>query len=221
MTQCLFSLRTRVFAISGAFAILTAGLAAAPALAAKKPPRVPTSIDTTACATPQFSQVFLPYGDNNWYTLAPGESVDSFDGTGWTLSGGAQIQTAGLSDGQNGSVLDLPSGSKAVSPTMCVNAAYAAARTMVRNVTGKDGVSFFVSYQGTKTATKPKKSGDVRGKSSDWTLSKPLKVDPDKAPGWQLVQFSFVAKGESSHSEAKDEASETQISNFYVDPRMK
>jgi hypothetical protein len=226
MTQYLFSLRMRA-AVCGVFGILIAGLGASPALAAKKPPKVPISIDTTACATPAFSQAFLSYGDLNWYTLAPGQTVDSFDGTGWSLSGGAQIQNGGLVNGSVGKVLDLPAGSKAVSPTMCVNAAYTAARTMVRNVKGKDGVSFFISYQGTKTEIKPHKSGDVRGKDNDWTLSKPLKVDPDKNPGWQLVKFSFVAKDSSGESKSKSgesaesKTNETQISNFYVDPRMK
>ena len=63
----------------------------------------------------------LSFGDSNWYTLTPGESLDNFDGGGWTLTGGAQIQTTDLADGQTGSVLDLPSGSTAVSPTICVD----------------------------------------------------------------------------------------------------
>jgi hypothetical protein len=43
-------------------------------------------------------------------------------------------------------VLDLPSGSKAVSPTICVTTEFPTARTMVRNVVGAEGVFFYVSY---------------------------------------------------------------------------
>jgi hypothetical protein len=102
------------------------------------------------------SQPLLSVGDSNWYTLTPGESVDAFGG-GWTLSGGAQIQTTRLADGQTSQVLNLPSGSKAVSPVMCVDDGYQTARSEVRNVVGSQGVFFYVSYEGTNTWNNPQK----------------------------------------------------------------
>src|SRR5947209_15603384 len=77
-------------------------------------------VDTSACTDPMLSQPFASAHDNRLYTLVPGESSGSFDGTGWQLSGGAQIVTTTLADGLTGTVLDLPSGATAVSPTMCV-----------------------------------------------------------------------------------------------------
>jgi hypothetical protein len=92
--------------------VLLAAFAAAPSQAA-----VP---DASTCSTQAFSQPFLSAGDSNWYTLVPGQSSGSFDGAGWTLSAGARVVSTTLADGSTASVLDLPSGSKAVSPTICV-----------------------------------------------------------------------------------------------------
>jgi hypothetical protein len=170
------------------------------------------SADTTACQNPLLSQPFLSVGDQNLYTLAPGESVDNFDGTGWTLSGGANLVTTTLADGNTGQVLDLPSGSKAVSPVMCVNLGYQTIRTMVRNVVGAEGVFFYVAYQGTNTWNNPKNTGQVHGQQNNWTLSDPVNVQPSNTPGWQVVQFTFIPGGKSS---------DFQIYNFYVDPRMR
>ncbi len=170
------------------------------------------SVDTSACHDPALSQPFLSWNDTNPYMLVPGETADNFDGGGWTLSGGASAATTTLADGAMGSVLDLPSGSTAESPVICVKSDYPSARTMVRNVTGGDGVFFYVSYAGTKTETTPKNTGQLHGKGTDWTLSNPLNVDPGKSDGWQPARIVLVAGGH---------ASEFQIYNLYVDPRMR
>jgi len=207
MTKDLFSRRS--LGLSGGLAVLLAGLAASPALASSKPT---TPVGNSACMNPQLSQPFLSAGDSNWYTLAPGESPDSFNGGGWTLSGGAHITTTHLRDGRTGPVLDLPSGSTAVSPPMCVATDYPTARTMVRDVIGSEGVHTFVSYAGTKTANQPQNTGQVHGNGTAWTLSNPFQVHPGNLPGWQMVQFTLVPGGKTS---------DFQIYNFYVDPRMR
>jgi hypothetical protein len=204
MTQCLFSRRS--LALGGPLAALIAGLLASPALAAT------ATVDTSACSAPLLSQPFLSVGDSNWYTLVPGQSQDNFGGSGWVLSGGARIITSKLADGQTGSVLDLPSGSKAVSPTVCVTSAYPTARTMVRNVVGAEGVFFYVSYAGTSTWNNPKNTGQVHGTATAWTISDPVNVQPGNLTGWQPARFTFIPGGHSS---------DFQIYNFYVDPRMK
>src|SRR5947209_3117450 len=73
-------------------------------------------------------------GDSRWYTLAPGETADNFAGTGWVLTGGAKIVTQTLADGSIGSVLDLPAGSTATSPGMCVDSSYPLARMQTRTL---------------------------------------------------------------------------------------
>jgi hypothetical protein len=171
-----------------------------------------TPIDTSACSNPLLTQPFLSAGDSNWYTLIPGQTPGNFDGTGWQLSGGARIVTTTLADGSMRSVLDLPSGSKAVSPTMCVTSDYPTARTMVRDVKGSEGVFFYVSYEGSSTWTNPKNTGQVHGQQTAWTLATPVNVQPSNTPGWQPVRFTFVAGGNTS---------EFQLYNIYSDPHCR
>jgi hypothetical protein len=170
------------------------------------------SVDTSMCSDPLLTQPFLSAGDRNWYTLVPGQSPDNFDGGGWTLTGGAKTVTRTLGDGSTGSVLDLPSGSKAVSPTICVTSSYPTARMMVRDVAGSEGVFFDVSYEGTSTWYTPKNTGQVHGAGTAWTLSGSVNLQPFNVAGWQPVRFTLVPGGKTS---------DFQVYNFYVDPRMR
>jgi hypothetical protein len=208
MKQFLFSRRSRSIALSGVLATTIAALGASSALAATT---TATPVDTSACSVPQFTQAFLPIRDSNWYTLVPGQTVNSFNGAGWTLSGGARVASSRLANGSSGGVLDLPSGSSAVSPPMCVSSYYPTARTMVRDVAGYEGVHISVAYAGTKTASLPQTVGQVHGTQSAWTASNQFNVHPGTLPGWQLVKFTLTPGGQSSDFE---------IYNFWVDPRM-
>jgi hypothetical protein len=169
------------------------------------------SPNLSQCTTPEYSQPFLYAGDSNWYTLLPGESADNFEGAGWELSGGAQIVTTTLSDGSTGQVLDLPSGSKAVSPVICVTSRYPTARGIVRNVKGSEGVFFYVEYEGTNTWEHPKNTGQIHGSGTAWTLVTPVNLQPYNVPGWQPMRITLVPGGKTS---------DFQVYNLYVDPRM-
>jgi len=169
-----------------------------------------TSIDTSWCATPLVSQPFISLHDSSWYTLMPGETTDGFTGAGWQLSGGAKLITTTLADGSVGTVLNMPSGSTAVSPPICVNSAFPTARTLVRDVVGAEGVFFYVGYEGTNTWTNPRNTGQVHGQHTAWTLSDPVNVQPSNTPGWQPVRFTLKAGGN---------ASDFQIYDLWVDPR--
>jgi hypothetical protein len=199
MKKYLFSLRSLTLGT------LLAALAATPAQAAA------TVVDTSMCSAQAFSQPFLSVGDSNWYTLVPGKSSNGFDGAGWVLSGGAKIVTTRLADGSTSSVLDLPSGSKAVSPTICVTSSYPTARAMVRNVVGSEGVFFYVSYQGTSTWDTPKNTGQVHGSGAAWTPVTPVNLQPYNTSGWQPMRITLVPGGKTS---------EFQLYNLFVDPRM-
>jgi hypothetical protein len=168
--------------------------------------------DTTHCVSPALSQPFLDLKDANWYTLAPGQSVDNFGGEGWTLSGGASVVTTTLADGTTAQVLDLPSGSKAVSPDMCITQDYPTARSMVRNVKGFEGISFYVSHFGRNSWDSPKSAGSFKGQGSAWTASNSLNIQPGNDPGWSVAHFTFEAGGKKS---------DFQMYNFYVDPRLR
>ena len=185
----------------------------APPLAAETtpPPTGGGSVNTSMCSVPTFEQAFLNAEDTNWYTLVPGQSFDNFEAEGWELSNGAQLVTTTLADGSTGQVLDLPSGSQAVSPTICVTSEYPTARTFVRNVTDSDGAQFNVSYEGTKTWSSPRSTGKLKGaKNGGWAVSDSVSLQPYKTEGWQRLRIILVG----------GKAGETQLYNLYVDPRM-
>jgi hypothetical protein len=218
MTQYLFSRSSRAVGLAGLLAALLAGVAARPAVAADSPPPIPaksagvTSVDTSACTDPTLRQAFLSAKDNNWYTLVPGQAADGFNGDGWSLRGGARVAATQLQDGRPGTVLDLPSGARAVSPAICVTADYPMARTIVRNVAGAEGVQFYVAYAGTKTWLNPQNTGQFHGHQDNWTLSSRINLVPGHQSGWQIVRFELVGGGKSS---------DFQVYDFNVDPRMK
>jgi hypothetical protein len=172
------------------------------------------ALSTSPCPGEQFTQPFLPFGDSGYYTLAPGESADNFDGTGWTLSGGASIVTTTLADGTTGQVLDLPAGSAAVSPTMCVSTGSQGGRMMTQVVAPAPGKGKLSPPKVTFTTTVLDGKGpghhmELPGQD-DWALSHNIPVAPGNA-GTEQVQFAFSAD---------DKSSELQVYNFYVDPRM-
>jgi hypothetical protein len=197
--KCLFS-RTSLGSLT--LGMLIAVFVAVPAQA---------SVDTSQCSQPEYVQPFLYANDSNLYTLVPGQSPGNFTGEGWELSGGARVVTTTLSDGSTGQVLDLPSGSKAVSPVICVTSAYPTARGIVRNVKGSEGVFFYVSYEGTATWASPKNTGQIHGSGTAWTLVTPVNLQPSDALGWQPMRITLVPGGKTSDFE---------VYNLYVDPRM-
>jgi hypothetical protein len=55
------------------------------------------------CSQHPLSQPFVAGADAHWYAMGPGQSTDSFGGSDWTLSGGANIAPTRLADGALGS----------------------------------------------------------------------------------------------------------------------
>jgi hypothetical protein len=216
----------RVLVTCGLAITLVATVAAHPALGAPPANRgqsnraaghgnaqPPTPVDTSGCSAPVLSQPFLWARDDNWYTLVAGQSPGSFDGAGWTLSNGAKVVTAAVKDGHTSSVLELPSGARAVSPPVCVTSDDPAARAMVRNVAGAQGIAFYVSYAGRRTWGKPQKTGQFHGRHGAWTPSTRINLLPShRTKGWQVARFVLVGGGKRS---------DFQVYDFYVDPRMK
>lgn len=164
---------------------------------------------TSECYESVLSQHFLPFGDYNWYAEVPGQDEAGFNGGGWTLSNGAQIVSTTNAKGQSIQVLELPTGAKAVSPTICVTRDFPTGRMMVRSLTGDQDLFFYVSYAGTKTWTAPKSTDKFHGSGNAWDLSDPINLQPSSISGWQLVKFSLVAGGKSDRS---------QVYDFWVDP---
>ena len=169
-------------------------------------------VDTSSCTPPTLTQPFQSVHDNHSYMLMPGETAGNLNGAGWTLLHGAKIVTARLAGGGTGMVLDLPSGAEAITPTICVTSQYPTGRTMIRDVAGHGGMSFYMSLAGTRTWNAPLSSGRRHGKHGAWSLTNRLNLHPPHVQGWHLMRMKLVARGQ---------ASEMQLYNFYVDPRMK
>lgn len=165
---------------------------------------------TTSCPTPLLSQPFLSLGDSNWYTLAPGESVDNFDGTGWVLSGGASIVTTTQANGTTGAVLDLPPGSSATSPTMCVQSGMPLARMITKMVGGPRSNATTFQVWNADGSTLGGAMGVPGG--ATWSLSPPVNIAPGSFPGGKQVYFTFTNKAKAGN---------LYIYDFYVDPRMR
>ena len=212
MRRLAFGLGVAAFAAAPAQAV-----AASPASAVTTAAQTTTSVDTSMCSNPTLTQPFLSWGDTNWYALAPGETARNFNGAGWVLTGGARIVTRTLLDGTTGSVLDLPPGSQAVSPTVCLTSDYPNARMMVANLSGSNGsnVGFSVSYAGTSSATTPVQTGTFSttgstGVAGAWQLSGSVPLAPSSTPGWQPMKIVLTPSGGKEYA----------IYNLQLDPRM-
>jgi hypothetical protein len=88
------------------------------------------------------SKVFAPWGDNANYALVPGGSFES--GTPvWAMSGGAKVvagnETFYVRSRTDSRSLYLPSGSSALSPTVCFGLGDWHSRFFVRNVGSAGG----------------------------------------------------------------------------------
>lgn len=89
----------------------------------------------SGCASP--SKVFAPWGDYANYVLVPGGSFESGTPT-WAMSGGAAIVAGNepfhVNSATDSRSLRLPSGSAALSPTVCFGLGDWHARFFVRSV---------------------------------------------------------------------------------------
>jgi hypothetical protein len=184
----------------------------APAATIVKAATAKVSAELAVCPGQTFSQPFEALKDSNYYTLVEGSEFNS-PGEGWELNNGASIVEATRPNASAGNVLDLPAGSYAVSPPVCVTLQYPTARAYVEDVQGGGGVTVGVYYAGGKP------TGQVAGqlnakKNAGWELSNPFNVKPQlggNEEGTREVRFIFAntSKGSDFH-----------ISGLYVDPRM-
>ncbi|HEY2769882.1 MAG TPA: hypothetical protein VGI87_04910 [Solirubrobacteraceae bacterium] len=152
---------------TAATSVLLAGLAAVVLPGAASA----SVLDFGKCDNSSLSQPFTPWGDSDYYKLAPG---GDFEGTlaGWSLRGGAQ-QIAGsesfdVTGNPDSSSLSLPAGAVATSPTTCVTAAYPDLRLFTRTDTPGSTVAVSVVYGGLTIPV------GVVTPTSDWQPTVPM-----------------------------------------------
>ena len=194
---------TALVAVLGTFAVGSGTASAASPFTAS----AAVSSALASCTVPTLMQPFAPMSDANYYAPLPGESWDSFSGTGWTLSGGAKVVTTTVADGATGTALDLPPSATAVSPAICLTNDYPSARGQIRSLSGPGGVKVTVTY----LVTKQQSAGFLTSISNAWSLTAPVNLNPSSITGWQLAQVSFTVTNNREY----------QLSNFYVDPKMR
>lgn len=197
------------------------GVSSASAMAAPRghqPAPAPTKVvkETAVCPGQTFSQPFESLGDSNFYTLVSGSQF--IEGQeGWELFHGAQIADEARPDGSSGGVLDLPSGSFAVSPPVCVTLQYPTARAWIQALGSAGSLNVGVFYAGTGYGPALGKPVGRLGATSGggWTLSEPFNVKPELGGGTEgtrEVRFVFANLSRGT---------EFQLSGVYVDPRMR
>ena len=165
--------------------------------------------DTTFCEAGQFSQPFQSLKDTNWYTRAAGTGAAGFEPGSWQLTGNARLLPVTV-EGRTVTVLDLPGGSKAYSPRMCVTRDYPRARAVMRNAVGGGGISFRVAYEGTPTWETPKNTGQIHGEASEWTAAGAVNLQPYGTQEWQPMRIVL---------EAPAGKVDYQVAQLWIDPR--
>jgi hypothetical protein len=168
------------------------------------------ALAASSCEGQTFSRPFESLGDNNSYALVPGSQFDSVS-EGWQLSGGAHIAEATRPDGSSGGVLEMPAGSRAVSPPVCVTLQYPSARVSIRsNGAGPAVVLAGVAYASTGNAAMV---AGIHAQSEAWTVSNTFNVLAllgGRGEETREVRFVFAAVGGSGTS--------SQLYGLYVDP---
>ena len=180
---------------------LLAGALAALALAA------PANAATCAGKS---SQPFSPWGDFNFYELAPNGTLESTNG--WTLTGGAKLVKGSEPFAVTGRLgqysLSIPAGATATSPAMCIDAVRPTFRFFGRAAQGSAA-----SLRAEAIVERPSQYaalGSVSG-STAWAPVAPMDTGSASlligGKGTVAVRLRFSATGD------------WQIDDVFVDPR--
>jgi hypothetical protein len=162
------------------------------------------------CSYANVAKFFSPWGDQNYYELAPDGGFEG-GGAGWTLSGGATLVQANEDHFLNGAgdhtAVLLPYGASATSPPICVDETTPSFRVMTRNI-GEKGAKLHVTISyvvsgGTKT-----QQTDAPPADKGWAASPPLQLQTD-GEAERVARITFTS------SERK---AEYLVDDLYVDP---
>jgi hypothetical protein len=173
-------------------------------------------VSAAECPGQPLSQVFLPWGDEGWYTPIPDGGFER-GAQGWALEGGARVvdgnepfQVGGSDDARS---LLLPAGSAAVSPPICVSRSHETLRGFARYKGAR--VSHLVVqmvWQERPGRTRSLPIGNLRGRAA-WKPTRIMKLVVSALglrPGETAeVSFRFAPRGKSG---------KWWIDDFYVDP---
>lgn len=164
----------------------------------------------SGCEEP--SQVFKPWGDNAWYALVPGGSFDS--GPSWALSGGAKVvpgnETFYVRSRSDSKSLYLPSGSSALSPTICFGLGDWHARFFVRNAGSRGSMKVDIVVKSLVGSLVSILDGGTVSANGAWEPSSRVRLTVTNLTsllGVRAVAFRFRASG-----------GPFQVDDVYLDP---
>jgi len=154
-----------------------------------------------ACPDPT-TQPFRPWSDYARYAQVPDGGFEA-GAAGWTLAGGARVVSGNnpfyLRDRSDRSSLQLPAGSTATSPPMCIGLLSSKMRFVATGSTGSR-VKVQILYRGLVSSTVGVLDGGSVDSSGAWAPSPEVGMLGGVLPLLtQSVQFRLVATGGTSH----------------------
>jgi hypothetical protein len=194
-----------------AFAMVVTLLACAAPAAVAGPSKAEKRKKGTPCEARDFARVFKPWHDRALYTVAPGGDFETL-AEGWTLEGAtvaADSSPFRLGAALGTSSLELPAGSSAVSPPICVERGFPSFRSVARSVSAERAV---VKVQVLYGDGRRKAAGRLKP-GADWTPTRKL----------SLAQGRFkIRRGRSAQVQLRFAVTSgtARVDDVYVDPRM-
>lgn len=176
----------------------------------------PGSSSPTCTLTSATSQPFSNWGDSNQYFLAQGGSMESdLTAAGWQLSGGAGLAAGNepwyVTSPTDGSSLQLPPGSSAISAPVCVTIHDPFFRVFTQSF-GSPNAQLQVDamFTGNNGMPMVKRIGYLAANGA-WALSDPVKFVNSIQPGQDglaSLSFRFTVVGTATFS----------LDDLYIDP---
>jgi hypothetical protein len=166
------------------------------------------------------SQVFAPWNDLNNYLVAAGGTFE-FGSGGWTLSGGASVVNGNEPFYPTGThSLSLPSGSSAMSPTVCLGTQQLYIRMFGKDLGGTDsGLRVRVYWYGLLNQLLGYSDFAVFPSGNDWAPTSQV-----NSGGGLLAPLPVVALLSSSSARIQvtplGSGSKWQIDDVYIDPSV-
>jgi len=165
----------------------------------------------SGCDSP--SKVFAPWGDYANYGLVPGGSFEA-DAPAWAMSGGAKVVAGNepfyVRNARDKRSLYLPSGSSALSPTVCFELGDWHSRFFVRNVTGQGSLKVDVVVRSLLGILTPLLDGGTVSGTGVWAPSPRIGLTLTNLCsllGVKAVAFRFRPSGGTF-----------QVDDVYLDP---
>jgi hypothetical protein len=170
---------------------------------------------STSCNDEALEQVFAPWGDTDWYFLAPDGSLEG-GGLGWRFSGGAQVvpETDPYGLGGDGDMrsLWLPRGASATSAAFCIRRDARTERWVQRGQ--RSGTLLIEVAHLDEDAATPGRTLDVVRGHGDWRPSPEVKI-PMLGTGSQKDGFAIVALKFTALT------GDWSVDDLFVDPKGK